>query len=237
MAKLKLDRIANDPECIAQESAALWQEVGRPMVVYKYAEPPYRRICNPSKVSRKAHLAKEGKNCCCAEAWAQPFVERCRCEKNTGGACADCKASGHIVTKDLGVIEHFSPALARLMAKGTKYRDAPVELREPPKDYPNGDTLRGKVRFAVDSGIDAFVKTQIERDREPPHAWALAVAERAGQAIDALSEEELDCPRGWTSTLPVQLRIQSVHVDSPVQSSPIQSGPVQSSPVFFFQIS
>ena len=69
--------------------------------------------------------------------------------------------SGHVRTKDLGIVRRGSPALADLMGKGTKFRDAPAELFH--TGNPTADTVPDRIMYMVGLGLDRYVEEQVER--------------------------------------------------------------------------
>ena len=69
--------------------------------------------------------------------------------------------SGHVRTKDLGLVAHESKPLAELMAKGTKFRDGPQALFDVPGN-PTAST-KEKLVYMIEAGLDTYKEKQAMR--------------------------------------------------------------------------
>ena len=263
----------------------IWDDVGRPLVTWKYATPPAVTImnfatavrtldahgwrtwavddarCTPEEwyVIRHQLEAQHGWPCDVTEVitaamggdfvrvrrpsdgmlvrGAPELVRRClhrrtpQWQDATGGSKGGCScctdprlqayldAEGHVVTTDLSIIGLFDEDLRALMEKGPSYRTSFVELREPPKDSPHGNTLQGKLMYMFHSAFSAYIadkQARYEYDVGDFHMWADGVLEKLEQQISGLSpwaiartEEQLQKSQGETEHL--KRRVAEIH--------------------------
>ena len=171
---LNLAEIVADQSISSLVPGPTWRQVGAPMVVYKYFEAAITRIGNWSIAARSASSTPT--TCRCAESRFAPFRH---------------PVSGHVVTKDLSIVDH--PGLRSVLERGPTLRMRPCRLRPLPegqaKAAVSDSSLSAPAKLIlsmVDQALDKFVEEQEDVHGVPRYvfaAWAAAIWQRARQKL------------------------------------------------------
>lgn len=171
---LKINSLLNDAEACSGVPASVWKVVGKPLAVFKYSERPFFSIANFAQVACEEPSGDEA--CVCSAGWCSAWRH---------------PQTGHVVTKDLSLVEQFDPTLRQLMVKGTKFRDAFVELRRHHHRDKTPFTLREELVEMIREGCGELAKEAEARHGIPGGLfadWVGSVCALVQQRVEALSD-------------------------------------------------
>ena len=181
--QLRLGSVVASEEVQSLVPQAIWSEIGRPLVVFKYSEPLARHVCNWGRSSRNTGL--EMRQCACHRPQMQQFVHA---------------GTGHVVTKDLRIVR--DPALRELLSRGPNYRMRPVQPFALSNQKTN-DRAGAYVTEMVEAALDKFAKDHEESHGIAPYvftAWGSAIVDAAKQACNRLTSAEKSEILRWEPT-------------------------------------
>ena len=175
---LKLPSIVADPMVMDSVHPSIWQDVGAPMVVFKYYDASISQVGNWSYVACSASNVNE----------------KCDCHLHRYDRFRH-PTSGHVVTKDLSIIS--SDALRMVLSKGPTFRMRTAELLPTRLEHP---TLQERIVEIVDSGLESFIKCQEERFDIPPQRfseWSARILSAVNKRVKEATEADLADFQKW----------------------------------------